>query len=184
MVVDRYHGAGYATAGEGWYGKCPSGGYAVIYVKSDSGWRQILGTQEERFCRDLAWYGVPDFIGGHSCLNEDMKSIRYRLSSSEIVSPEATARRVISIAGGNPIVPSEEVLTPAAAEQLAVEIARKGYFDIDECYSATDAGPVAAQLGGAPYGCAVTATYKKNKTESLMLRMDDDFMVTELFELA
>ncbi|UUZ57730.1 hypothetical protein [Nocardioides sp. B-3] len=59
VVVDRYHSGGFASAGEGWYGKCPSGGYAVIYAKGDDGWQEILETREARFCRDLRWWGVP-----------------------------------------------------------------------------------------------------------------------------
>ena len=181
VVVDRYHSAGFASAGEGWYGKCPGGGYAVIYEKAASGWRQILGTQEARFCQDLAWYGVPRFIGGSTCITEAFKEVGYRPATSDTTSPEASARRVISILGGNPIVPAEEVLEPAASEQLAVLIARQGYLSVDACFSAGDSGPVAAHLGDAAYGCAVTATYKKDKSESYMLRMDDDCVVTELF---
>ena len=125
VVVDRYHSAGFASAGEGWYGKCPGGGYAVIYEKAASGWRQILGTQEARFCQDLAWYGVPRFIGGSTCITEALKAVRYRPATSDTTSPEASARRVVSILGGNPIVPAEEVLDRLRSEQLAVLIARR-----------------------------------------------------------
>lgn len=181
IVVDRYHGDGWASAGEGWYGACPEGGYAVIYERARSGWQQILGTQEARFCQDLAWYGVPAFIGGRRCLDEELDQVRYHRGKADTASPDATARRVISIVGGNPIVPQDDVLQPAAAEQLAVVIARKGYLSVDACVAAGDGGPVAAHLGAAPYGCAVTATYKKNKAESILLRMTDDFLVTELY---
>ena len=60
-------------------------------------------------------------------------------------------------------------------EQLAVVIARKAYLSVDACFTAGDSGPIAAHLGDAPFGCAVTATYRKNKTESIMLRMTDEF---------
>lgn len=182
VVVDRYHSGGFASAGEGWYGDCPAGGYSVIYEKSDAGWQQILGTQEARFCQDLAWWGVPRFVGGRTCMAENFKEVRYRPAEATIDSPTASARRVLSVSNGNPIVPADEVLSPAATEQLAVVIARKGYLSLDDCFTAGDSGPIAENLGDAPYGCAVTAKYKREKVESIMLRMSDDFVVTELFE--
>ena len=97
VVVDRYHSGGFASAGEGWYGRCPAGGYSVIYEKGDDGWQQILGTQEARFCQDLGWWDVPRFVGGRTCMTENIKLTRYRPAATEIVSPEATARRVLSL---------------------------------------------------------------------------------------
>ena len=181
VVVSRYHGGGWARAGEGWYSPCPAGGYAVIYEKASSGWRQVLGTQELRFCQDLAWYRVPRFIAGRTCMNERVKEVRYRRGRSATDSATASARRVASVAHGNPIVPVKEVLTPASEEQLVVVIARKGYVTIEECVRAGDADPAAAHLGGAPHGCRVTVTYRKGRTESVMLRMDENFVVTELY---
>ena len=35
--------------------------------------------------------------------------------------------------------------------------------------TAGDSGPLAVQLGDAPYGCAITATYRKNRTSPIML---------------
>ena len=82
--------------------------------------------------------------------------------------------------------PAEDVLLPAASEQLGVVIARKGHLSVDACFVAGDAGAVAGHLGGAPYGCAVTATCKKDKRESFMLRMNDDGddVLTELYQFA
>ncbi|UUZ57731.1 hypothetical protein [Nocardioides sp. B-3] len=77
-------------------------------------------------------------------------------------------------------MPADEVLSPAAEEQLAAVIARKGYLTLDACFRAGDEGELASHLGDAPYGCAVTATYKRDELESIMMRMNDDFVVTEL----
>lgn len=182
IVIKRYDSRGFASGGEGSYGPCAGGGYAILYKHSASGWEPILGTQDARYCQDLAFYGVTDFIGGPQCVTEQEKVVRYHLAGADTVSPEASGRRVEGIASGFPLVPSDDVLTPAAAEQLAVVIARKGYLNVDACFRAGDAGELASHLGDAPYGCAGTATYKKGKAESIMLRMDDDFVVTELFE--
>lgn len=169
VVVDRYHSGGFASAGEGWYGKCPAGGYAVIYKLADDGWQQILGTQEARFCQDLAWWGVPRFIGGSKCLTENFKAIRYRPADTEAASPEATARRVLSLSGGAPILPAEDIIVPAAEAQLEALIDDGAYLTVEECLSD---------------GCEVTATYKKGKKESLMMRMNADLVVTEIVSIA
>lgn len=182
IVIKRYDSRGFASGGEGSYGPCAGGGYAILYKHSATGWEPILGTQDVRYCQDLAFYGVPDFISGPDCITEDGRAIRYHLRKTDTASPEASARRVAGIIGGYPAVPSDDVLAPAAAEQLAVVIARKGYLNVDACFRAGDEGELAAHLGDAPFGCAVTATYTKDKTESIMLRMNDDYVVIELFE--
>ena len=184
VVVDRYDSRGWAKAGEGWYGRCPAGSYAVIYEKTGSGWRQILGSQEARFCQDLAWYGVPGFIAGAKCLTEDFSVVRYQPHDDTIGSPEATARRAISILSGVPILPEAHVILPAALAQLQALSEKGAYVTVGECIAAGDGSPLAVHLGDAPYGCAVTATYGKNKSESIMLRMSDDFLVTELHPFA
>lgn len=184
VVVDRYDSRGWAKAGEGWYGKCPAGGYAVIYDRTGSGWRQILGSQDVRFCQDLAWYGVPRFIAGAKCLTEDLSAVRYQTHDDTIVSPEATARRAIAILSGVPILPEAHVILPAALAQLQALSEKGAYVTVGECIAAGDGSPLAVHLGDAPYGCAVTATYGKNKSESIMLRMSDDLLVTELHPFA
>lgn len=184
VVVDRYDSRGWARAGEGWYGTCPAGGYAVIYDKTMSGWRQILGSQEVRFCQDLKWYGVPLFIAGAKCLTEDLSEVRYQTQDDASGSPEATARRAISILSGVPILPKEMVILPAALTQLQALGDKGAYVTVDDCIAAGDGSPLAVHLGDAPYGCAVTATYGRNKSESIMLRMSDDFLVTELHPFA
>lgn len=183
VVVDRYHSRGFASAGEGWYGECPSGGYSVIYRKSETGWQQILGAQEARFCQDLAWYGVPAFIGGRTCLAEDFKLIRYGGANHDIGSPEATARRSIALAGGNPIVPAAHVISPPPRKQLKALIDGGAYLTAGECLEAADGGPLAVHLGDASYGCVVTATQKNDTVESFMLRMyveGDDLLAYSL----
>jgi hypothetical protein len=190
VVVDRYDGRGWAKAGEGWYGKCPAGGYAVIYDKTASGWRQILGSQEVRFCQDLAWYGVPRFIAGARCLTEDLAAVSYRTHDDTTLSPEATARRAISIISGVPVLPEAKVILPRALTQLQALSDKGAYVTVDECVVAGDGSPLAVHLGDAPYGCAVTATYTKGDkgtTESVMFRMrpdGDDLLVTELHPFA
>jgi hypothetical protein len=190
VVVDRYDSRGWAKAGEGWFGKCPAGGYAVIYDKTRSGWRQILGSQDVRFCQDLAWYGVPRFIAGAKCLTEDLSVVRYKTHDETIGSPEATARRAISIVSGLPILPEEHVILPAALTQLQALTDKAAHVTVGECVAAGDDSPLAVHLGGAPYGCAVTATYTRGKretTESIMFRMHadgDNLLVTELHPFA
>lgn len=181
VIVDRYHSKGFATVGEGWYGKCPSGGYAAIYAKTDSGWQQILSTQDVRYCQDLAFWGVPDFIGV-DCINENGRAIRYHLRKTDTASPEASARRVARLVGGYPPVPSVDVLTPSAAEQIAVLVAKKAYVEVDSCVAAGDSDPLADQLGRSPFGCSVTAS-KAGKKETFLLRMDQDFVVTDVVSL-
>lgn len=187
IVIKRYDGRGFASGGEGSYGPCAGGGYAILYKHSDSGWEPILGTQDVRYCQDLAFHGVTDFVGGPDCVTEGGKVIRYHLRQTDTASPHASARRVARFVGGYPSVPSEDVLTPSAAEQVAVLVAKKAYVEVDSCVAAGDPDPLADQLGGSPFGCSVTAyrtAFKKGIKESFLLRMDDDFMVTELFELA
>jgi len=184
VVVDRYDSRGWAKGGEGWYGRCPAGGYAVIYEKTGWGWRQILGSQDVRFCQDLAWYGVTRFIAGAKCLTEDLSAVRYQTHDDTIGSPEATARRAISILSGVPILPEAHVILPAALTQLQALSEKGAYVTVGECIAAGDGSPLAVHLGDAPYGCAVTATYGKNKSESIMLRMSDDLLVTELYPFA
>lgn len=186
IVIKRYDGRGFASGGEGSYGPCAGGGYAILYKHSASGWEPILGTQDVRYCQDLAFHGVTDFIGGPDCVTEDGKVIRYHLRKTDTASPEASARRVARLVGGFPSVPSEDVLTSAAAEQVAVLIAKEAYVDVDSCVAAGDSDPLADQLGGSPFGCSVTAyktPIKKGKKQSFLLRMDDDFVVTEIVEL-
>lgn len=184
VVVDRYDGRGWARAGEGWYGECPAGGYAVIYDRTGSGWRQILGSQDVRFCQDLAWYGVPRFIAGAKCLTEGLSAVRYRNHDDTTGSPEASARRAVSIISGLPILPEAKVILPAALTQLHALGDKGAYIAVGECVAAGDGSPLAAQLGDSPYGCTVTATYGKNRSESIMLRMSGDFLVTELHHFA
>jgi hypothetical protein len=184
VVVDRYDSRGWARAGEGWYGRCPAGGYAVIYDKTRSGWRQILGSQDVRFCQDLAWYGVPRFIAGAKCLTEELSAVRYKTHDDTTGSPEATARRAISIISGLPILPATKVVLPAALTQLQALGEKGAYLAENECVAAGDGSPLAVHLGDAPVGCAVTATYGKNRSESIMLRMSDDLLVTELHPFA
>lgn len=167
VVVDRYDSRGFVKAGEGWYEPCPGGGYSVIYKRSGSKWRAILGSQDVRFCQDLAWWGVPVFIGGRRCLSEDLDVVRYR-PGAETVSPEATARRVIAVATWIPIVPRARVVTTAALAQLESLIGRRTYLAPDDC---------------APEGCVVTATEPGGRESRLMLRMQpigDDLVVTEV----
>lgn len=186
IVIKRYDGRGFASGGEGSYGPCAGGGYAILYKHSDSGWEPILGTQDVRYCQDLAFHGVTDFIGGPDCVTEGGKVIRYHLRQTDTASPEASARRVARFVGGYPSVPSEDVLTPSAAEQVAVLIAKEAYVDVDACVAAGDPDPLADQLGGSPFGCSVTAyktAFKKGKGQSFLLRMNDDFIVTELLPL-
>jgi hypothetical protein len=184
VVVDRYDSRGWARAGEGWYGRCPAGGYAVIYDRTRSGWRQILGSQDVRFCQDLAWYGVPRFIAGAKCLTEELSAVRYKTHDDTTGSPEATARRAISIISGLPILPAAKVVLPAALTQLQALGEKGAYLAVNECVAAGDGSPLAVHLGDAPVGCAVTATYGKNRSESIMLRMSDDLLVTELHPFA
>lgn len=187
IVIKRYDSRGFASGGEGSYGPCAGGGYAILYKHSASGWEPILGTQDVRYCQDLAFYGVTDFVGGPDCITEDGRAIRYHLRTTDTASPEASARRVAGIIGGYPNVSSEDILSPAAAEQVAVLVAKKAYVDVDTCVAAGDPDPLADQLGGSPFGCSVTAyrtPSKKSEIGSFLLRMDQDFVVTELFELA
>lgn len=185
IIIDRYDSRGFASGGEGSYGPCPGGGYAIIYKRSDSGWEPILGTQDVRYCQDLAFHGVTDFIG-RDCITEDGRAVRYHLRKTDTASPEASARRVARLVGGYPQVPTQDVLSPSAAEQVAVLIAKESYVDVDSCVAAGDADPLADRLDGSPFGCAVTAyktPMKKGRKESFLLRMNDDFLVTELYPL-
>ncbi len=188
VVVERYQGpgrrgSGWASAGEGWYDPCPGGGYAVLYERVGAHWRAILGTQEARFCQDLAWYDVPGFIAGPTCLTEDFRQVRYDSHHDLGTSREATARRAVSAAGGHRVVPSRHVTTRAAREQLRALVDGGAYLDVGECASAGDDDPLAAHLGDAPYGCAITATYRRRADASYLLRMapvGDDVVVTEV----
>lgn len=186
VVVDRYHGAGWASVGEGWYGACPGGGYAVLYRRVGSHWRTILGTQEARFCQDLAWYGVPAFVAGRTCSTEDYRAVPYRTHRTRTTSPEATARRAVSLAGGHAVVPARHVAGEATREQLQGLVDRGAHLRVDECARQDDGSPLSAQLGTAPYGCGVTATYRRDREESLVLRMaqaGEDITVTEVVAL-
>ena len=183
VVVERYHGAGWATAGEGWYTPCPQGGYAVIYQRAGSHWRAVLGSQDLRFCQDLAWYGVPGFIAGRSCLTEDLRPVRYRGHDAQGTSPAATARRAVGAAGGLRTVPQRHVSLPQARTQLRALVDGGAYLETGRCIHAGDDDPLAAQLGDAAYGCAVVASYRRRADETYLLRMvthDDDVLVTEV----
>lgn len=189
VVVQRFQGSrsgagsGWASAGEGWYSPCPGGGYAVLYEKVGSHWRAILGTQEARFCQDLAWYGVPGFVAGARCLTEDLREVGYRTHDDVGASAEATARRAVSAAGGNRIVPSSHVTTPAVRERLRGLVDHGAYLAVDRCVSAGDDDPLAAHLGDAPYGCGVTATHRRRPDAPFLLRMEPaggDVVATEV----
>lgn len=190
VVVQRFQGSGdsaWATAGEGWYSPCPAGGYAVLYERTGSGWRAVLGTQEARFCQDLAWYGVPVFVAGRTCLTEDFRQVGYRSHGDVGASPEATARRAVSAAGGHRIVPSRHVSTTAAREQLAALVDHGAYLEVGDCVVAGDDDPLAAQLGDATYGCEVTATHRRRADASYLLRMEtvgEDVVATDVVALA
>lgn len=187
VVVDRYHGDGWAHAGEGSYGRCPSGGHNVIYQRGRSGWHQILGAQDTRFCEDLAWWGVPRFIAGTTCLTEELASVRYKTHDVTRVSPEAAARRAISHISGPPIMPAKDVMLPAVLTQLKALDQQGAWLTVGGCIAADDDSSLVVHLGDAAHGCAVTATDtlgKDGKTESIMLRMDAEFLVTELYPFA
>ena len=186
VVVQRFQGsrsAGWASVGEGWYAPCPGGGYAVLYELVGSRWRAILGTQEARFCQDLTWYGVPGFVAGARCLTEDFREVRYRTHDDVGVSPEATARRAVSAAGGHRVLPSRHLTTPAVREQLQRLVDHGAYLAVDRCVRAGDGDPLSASLGDAPYGCGVTATHQQRPDASFLLRMapvGDDVVITEV----
>lgn len=171
VIVDRYDSRGWAKVGEGWYNPCPGGGYAAIYEKTSSGWRQILGAQDVRFCQDLAWYAVPGFIADAKCITEDLSIVRYRAHRDVRVSPEATARRAISLTSGMPIVPQQHVIAPAALEQQQ-RIADKAYLTVEDCTAE---------------GCEVTAIHKDDTSDSFFYRMQgegDELLVTEIVAIA
>lgn len=183
IVITRYDSRGFASGGEGSYGPCAGGGYAILYKHSASGWEPILGTQDARYCQDLAFYGVTDFIGGRDCITEDGRAIRYHLRKTDTASPEASARRVAGIIGGYPAVPSEDVLTDSAEEKVAKYITASAYVDVDTCVAAGDSDPLAEQLGDAAYGCSVWAYKtpgKQGTKKGFLLRMDDAFVVTDV----
>lgn len=183
IVIKRFDARGFASGGEGSYGPCPGGGISTLYTLSDSGWEPILGTQDARYCQDLAFFGVTNFIGGPDCITEDGRAVPYRLKKTAPASPEASARRVARIVGGYPAVPSEDVLTDSAADDVARLIAKNAYVDIDTCVAAGDSDPLAEMLGDAAYGCSVWAyktPAKEGAKQGFLLRMDDDFVVTDV----
>lgn len=183
IVIDRFDSRGFVSGGEGSYGPCPGGGYSTLYKQTGSSWEPILGTQDVRYCQDLAFFGVTNFIGGPDCITEDGRAVTYRLKKTAPASPEASARRVARIVGGYPAVPSEAVLTDSAAEEVARLIATNAYVDVDTCVAAGDSDPLAEMLGDAAYGCSVYAyrtPAKQGTKQGFLLRMDDDFVVTDV----
>ena len=102
-------------------------------------------------------------------------------------SPEASARRAISAAGGNRIVPARHVALPAARQQLRALVDHGDHLEVDHCLSAGDDDPLAAQLGDAAYGCAVTASHRRRPDQTYLLRMatsGEDVLVTEVVPAA
>jgi hypothetical protein len=189
LVVDRYDSRGWAKVGEGWYGACPAGGYAAIYDQTSSGWRQILGAQDVRYCQDLAWYGVPNFIAGGKCLTEEPAVVNYGTNKVTTTSPEATARRALAVASDFTIVPVKHVAVPEAVKQIQVLIDQGASLTVGECMEAGDGNPLGVHLADASFGCAVSATYAKGRHEdaSIMFRMTadgDDIVLTELYQYA
>lgn len=183
IVIKRFDARGFASGGEGSYGPCAGGGYSTLYKQTGSSWEPILGTQDVRYCQDLAFYGVTNFIGGRDCIDEDGANVRYRLKKTAPASAEASARRVARIVGGYPAVPSEDVLTDSAAEEVARLIAKKAYVDVDTCVAAGDSDPLAEMLGDAAHGCSVYAyrtPAKQGTKQGFLLLMDDDFVVTDV----
>lgn len=187
VVVQRYHGTGWAAAGEGWYEPCPQGGYAVLYRRAGSHWGAVLPSQDLRFCEDLAWYAAPGFVAGRSCLTEDLRAVPYRTHDERGASPAASARRATGAANGRPSIPQRHVSLPTARARLRALVDGGARLDVDRCVSAGDGDPLDAHLGDAAYGCAVVASYRRRPAETYLLRMataGDDVLVTDVVPAA
>lgn len=161
VVISRYHSDGFARAAEGIYAPCASGGYAITYIRANGAWKPVLGTQDVLPCADFAWFGIPKFIAGNTCLSEDYEPIKYRPGTQERSSGKASARRLSNITFRNGI-PLAGFATSTAAKK-ARQLTRKGaYLEATECVTGGDGSEAGKHLAAGQEGCLIRASYDDN----------------------
>jgi len=165
VVVERYHGAGFASVAEGVYNPCPGGGNRATYVFRNGRWRAVLGTQEVLPCADQQWFAVPRFIAGRQCATEgEWDLVPYQLGTYPRSSPEASARRL----AGFPLtprtlgIPASGYALRAAADKVRADVKRGAYFSPAGCGVGGDGSAAGEHLEPGAPGCLLRASWDRN----------------------
>lgn len=182
VSVNRYHPKGFASVGEGIYGRCAAGGWQSIYVKRSGGWRDVLGTQDVRYCEDLRWWRVPRFVAGGRCIAEDGDLEKYR-ASGPAVSPESQTRRAVSLVAGYEVIDTEMLIESETLADLASVHSRAEFLEQTTCATRGDGSTLSDYLGGSAAGCELVASYNHGSDEHYVLRMSNTLVITEVYRV-